>query len=227
MKPSNITRIKICCIKSLREARIAIEAGASAIGLVSPMPSGPGTILEQEIAAIVEKVPPSISTFLLTCKIKAEEIIEQHKICKTSTIQLCDYVEDREYSILKKSLPGIKIVQVVHVVSESDVQFAILCSKFVDAVLLDSGNPCLKIKELGGTGRTHNWKISKEIRERLEIPVFLAGGLCAENVAEAISEVGPYSLDVCSGVRTKDCLDEIKLRKFLETVNLVNQVTYK
>ena len=88
----------------------------------------------------------------------------------------------------------------------------------VDALLLDSGNPSLAVKELGGTGRTHDWKLSRRIRDSVSIPVFLAGGLTPSNVADAVAAVEPFGLDVCSGVRSDGNLDPVKLRAFVDAV---------
>jgi len=201
---------------------LAIRYGASALGLVSEMPSGPGVINENLIADISSKVPPPIATFLLTSKQTAEEIITQHLMTKTNTLQLVDHLLHNELIKLRERLPEIKLVQVIHVLNEKSIEEAISVQKFVDALLLDSGNPKLKIKELGGTGRTHNWEISRKIVESVNIPVFLAGGLNPENVREAIDFVRPFGLDICSGVRTNTQLDENKLKLFFENVNKIN-----
>jgi len=214
-----VVRIKICCISSLAEAKMAIKYGASAIGLVSEMPSGPGVIDEDLITQIADSTPPGLSTFLLTSKQNVNEIIEQQKKCRTNTIQICDRLMNGSYKELKDSLPGVKIVQVVHVTGKDSIDEAIEVSKNVDAILLDSGNQSLKIKELGGTGRVHDWSISKTIRESIAVPLFLAGGLNPENVVEAIEYVNPYGVDICSGVRTNGKLDEKKLRNFFENIN--------
>ena len=217
-----MVRVKICCISSLVEARLAIKYGASALGLVSEMPSGPGVIDEEYIAQIAESVSPPIATFLLTSKQNAEEIIKQHLRTRTNTLQLVDHLPDGQLLILRKKLPAIKLVQVIHVLDESSITEAKKVQNFVDALLLDSGNPKLKVKELGGTGRTHNWEISRSIVESVDIPVFLAGGLNIQNVDEAMQSVQPFGLDICSGVRTNGLLDEGKLKAFLERVHLVN-----
>lgn len=214
-----MVRVKICCISSLEEAKMAIKYGASAIGLVSKMPSGPGVINEELITKIAETIPPGLSTFLLTSLQDVHEIIEQQKRCRTNTIQLCDRITSGTHTELKKSLPGIKIVQVIHVTGEESIDEAIEVSKSVDAILLDSGNQNLKVKELGGTGRVHNWSISKTIRESINIPLFLAGGLNPGNVADAIKHVNPFGVDICSGVRTKGNLDEEKLKLFFHSIN--------
>jgi phosphoribosylanthranilate isomerase len=212
-------RVKICCIKSPAEARLAIAHGASALGLVSSMPSGPGVIDETAIARIAAVVPPPIATFLLTSLHDAEEIIAQQRRCRTNTLQLCDYVEFSVYARLRTALPGIALVQVIHMTGDESVLHAQKVAEHVDALLLDSGNPALAVKELGGTGRVHDWSLSRRIRDAVPKPIFLAGGLRSTNVREAIAAVQPFGLDLCSGVRTNDILDEQKLRSFFEAVN--------
>ena len=201
---------------------LAIKYGASALGLVSEMPGGPGVIDENLIAEIASRVPPPVATFLLTSKQAAKDIIVQQLKTKVNTLQLVDHVPYEELQKLRKQLPGIKFVQVIHVVDEHSIEEALNVQKYVDALLLDSGNPKLEVKELGGTGRTHNWTTSRKIKDRVNVPVFLAGGLNPGNVLEAIETVQPYGLDICSGVRTKNMLDEEKLRLFFKSVNKSN-----
>lgn len=207
--------VKICCIKSREEARLAIDAGATAVGLVSAMPSGPGPIDDALIADIAANVPPPIATFLLTCRQDADSIIEQHALCRTSTLQLVDSVAPAELEKLRGALPGIRLVQVIHVHGEESVDEARAVARLVDALLLDSGNQKLAVKELGGTGRVHDWRVSRRIRDAVDVPVYLAGGLNAGNVAEAVRAVRPHGVDICSGVRTAGDLDPAKLRAFV------------
>ena len=223
MKAARTPRIKICCIASFAEAAMAVEAGASAVGLVSHMPSGPGVITDDLIAEIAATVPPAIGTFLLTSRQSVDEIVAQQRICRTNTIQICDHLTRGTHRELKEALPGISIVQVVHVTGPESVDEAMSVAPYVDAILLDSGDQKLAVKELGGTGRTHDWRLSREIRERVETPLFLAGGLAPENVDQAIREVGPFALDVCSGVRTEGQLDAAKLRRFFDAVRSLSQ----
>lgn len=211
-------RVKICCIQNKDEAMLAIRSGASALGLVSAMPSGPGPIPEELIAEIVKVVPPPVATFLLTSERKAEVIIAQHKKTKTNTLQLVDAVPFEDLKILRRELPGVKLVQVIHVLGSQSLDEARSAEPFVDALLLDSGNPALPVKELGGTGRVHNWEISASIVSTVGIPVYLAGGLTHGNVADAIGKVRPFAVDVCSGVRTSGALDNSKLLKFMQAV---------
>jgi phosphoribosylanthranilate isomerase len=218
MKATLTPRVKICCISSVQEAALAIECGAAALGLVSHMPSGPGVISDQEIARIAATVPPPIGTFLLTSLQSEDEIVAQHAFCRTNCVQLCDHLVRGTHRELKRRLPGIAIIQVVHVTGPESVDEAVAVAAHVDAILLDSGNQKLAVKELGGTGKTHDWSLSLKIRESISIPLFLAGGLTPENVRQAIGEVGPFGLDLCSGVRTNGNLDELKLRKFFAAV---------
>jgi phosphoribosylanthranilate isomerase len=214
-------RIKICCIKSIEEAKTAIRFGASAIGLVARMPSGPGPVSDDLIREIASAVPPPIGTFLLTSETSTSEILQHHRRTNTNTIQIVDALSEGTYAQLRDALPSVKIVQVVHVIDENSVDEAIRVSASVDAILLDSGNPRLKIKELGGTGRVHNWQLSRRIRMSCHCPIFLAGGLKPENVRQAIEEVEPYAVDVCSGVRTDGNLDILKLESFCREVRRV------
>ncbi len=209
-----IPKVKICCIQSIEEAELAIKYGASAIGLVSEMPSGPGVISEDLIAEIAAHIPTEIKTFLLTSKTKAEDIIAQHNKCKTTTLQLVDSVEINVYKKLREALDGVSIVQVIHVQDEESIRETLKVAKNVDAILLDSGNQSKKVKELGGTGRTHDWSISKEIVENVDVPIFLAGGLNPSNVSAAVNEVNPYGVDLCSGIRINGNLDESLLKEF-------------
>ncbi|HDZ58547.1 MAG TPA: phosphoribosylanthranilate isomerase, partial [Ignavibacteriales bacterium] len=196
--------------------------GAYAIGLVSEMPSGPGMISEDKIKQIAETVPKSLKTFLLTSKQESKDIIWQLKRCKTNTVQIVDRLTSGSYNEIRDALPEIKIVQVIHVLDNNSIDEAISISEEVDALLLDSGNPELNVKELGGTGRTHNWELSRTIRESVDLPVYLAGGLNPGNIAEAIKSVKPFGVDVCSGVRTNGKLDEEKLAEFVNQIKQVN-----
>jgi len=221
MRTLKKTRVKICCIGSMQEARLAIEYGAAAIGLVSSMPSGPGVIADGLIAQIARAAPPAVSSFLLTCQPEASAIVAQQRRAGASAIQLCDRLASGSYAELRRALPGVAIVQVIHVHGNEAVEQAVAVAAHVNGILLDSGNQSLTVKELGGTGRTHDWDVSRKICEAVDVPVFLAGGLNACNVAEAIRHVRPFGVDVCSGVRTGGKLDEAKLSAFFDSVENV------
>ena len=215
---ARVPRVKICCISSVREAAVAIAHGASALGLVSDMPSGPGVVSDALIAEIIATVPPPIGTFLLTSARAAEAIIAQQVRMRPTTLQLVDHLSADVHLALRDALPGITLVQVVHVEDEDSVDYALRAAPSVDALLLDSGRRKAPVKELGGTGRTHDWSLSRRIRDGAGKPVFLAGGLRAENVGDAIRAVAPFGLDLCTGVRTNDALDPVKLAAFMRRV---------
>ena len=214
-----VPKIKICCISSIEEANLAIAQGAAALGLVGKMPSGPGIISDELIYTIAKGVPTNIDTFMLTSETSAEAIIEHHKKTNTSTIQIVDALSDGTYAQIKNAVPSIKIVQVIHILNEASIEEALRISEQVDALLLDSGNPNLQTKELGGTGRVHNWNLSRKIVEQSKRPVYLAGGINPMNIKQAVEEVQPYGIDLCSGVRTNKLLDPIKLEQLFNAIH--------
>ena len=214
-----MVKVKICCISSVEEAKLAVAYGAAAIGLVGRMPSGPGIITDELIHAIAKTVPPPIQTFLLTSETTTDNIIEHHRKVNTTTIQIVDALSGREYHKIREAIPNVQLVQVIHVLDEGSIKEAIEISEFVDAILLDSGNPNLPTKVLGGTGKTHNWDLSKKIREEISLPVFLAGGINKDNIKKAIEYVQPYGIDLCSSVRTNGQLDESKLEALFNALD--------
>ena len=213
-----MVKVKICCISSIEEATLAVAYGAAAIGLVGRMPSGPGIITDELIHAIAKTVPPPTHTFLLTSETTTDNIIEHHKKVNTTTIQIVDALSGREYHKIREAIPNVQLVQVIHVLDEGSIKEAIEISEFVDAILLDSGNPNLPTKVLGGTGKTHNWDLSKKIREKISLPIFLAGGINKDNIKKAIEHVQPYGIDLCSSVRTNGQLDESKLEELFKAI---------
>ncbi len=212
-------KVKICCISNHEEAKIAIQCGANAIGLVGHMPSGPGVISDALIHSISKETPSHIETFLLTSETTSQGIINHHNLVKTSVIQIVDSLTKGTHEEIKKAIPDVKLVQVIHVIDQQSVKEAIEASKAVDALLLDSGNPNLDIKQLGGTGRTHNWQLSKDICNLVSVPVYLAGGINKHNVLDAIRTVNPYGIDLCSSVRSNGKLDKKKLEEFFDALN--------
>ena len=212
------TRIKICCISSIEEAKMAIAHGADALGLVGKMPSGPGPIADEKIREIVKYIHPPLSSFLLTSEQTVKGIISHAKKTFVNTVQIVDEITDGQYDEIRTALPHLRIVQVIHVTGEESIKQAMNIEQYVDAILLDSGNPKASVKTLGGTGNTHNWEISKNLVQQVKAPVFLAGGLNSNNVREAIDKVNPFGVDVCSGVRTNGLLDKEKLKSFVSAI---------
>ncbi len=211
--------MKVCCVSDEAEMRLAVAAGASVIGLVGAMPSGPGIIDESRIAAIARRAPDGLESFLLTSATEPEAIVAQHRRCGTTGIQLCAETTPAARRAVRKALgPDVRLVAVVHVEGREAVEAARGAAKEADAVLLDSGRPGADRPELGGTGRVHDWEVSRAICEALEVPVFLAGGLTPANVGRAIRAVQPHAVDVCSGLRTAGRLDGDKLTRFMRAV---------
>jgi len=213
-----MVKLKICCINSYDEAKTAISVGADLLGLVADMPSGEGIIEDHKIREIAESIKSFNNSVLLTSRTDAKSIIEHHKDTITSHIQIVDYIDVINYQEIKKSLPDIKLIQVIHVENESSYSLAMNISSHVDFLLLDSGKPSANQRTLGGTGQTHNWNISKEIVKDCSIPVYLAGGINHSNVVEAIHKVNPYGIDLCTGIRTNNKLDKNKLNLFMEAI---------
>jgi phosphoribosylanthranilate isomerase len=164
-----------------------------------------------------------IGSFLLTCLQDAPAIAAQQQRCRANTLQLVDAVPLDAYAELRAALPGVALVQVIHVRGEEAIEEALSVQSHVDAILLDSGNPSLVVKELGGTGRVHDWMISRRLRDSVRVPVLLAGGLNARNVADAIAQVRPFGVDVCSGVRTNGRLDPAKVTAFIAAAATAGQ----
>lgn len=213
------TRLKVCCISSRTEASLAITVGAAAIGLVSAMPSGPGVIPETLITELAALAPVGVAAVLLTSLGTADALIEQQRRCRADVLQLCEVVPPDDLRRLRDALPGVRLMHVVHVAGEASIAEAVAVAPLVDALLLDTGTRAGAVRELGGTGRTHDWSVSARIVASTDRPTFLAGGLHAGNVAEAIATVRPYGVDVCSGVRANGILDRDRLQEFTAAIN--------
>lgn len=211
-------RVKICCIGSVEEARLAIRHGADALGLVSAMLTGPGVIPDELVREVAARVPPPVATFLLTSRTDPDAIVEQARFCRTTVLQLVDRIAPGAYPRLRRALPAVKLVQVLHITGPEVLEEAAEAGRLADALLLDSGNPKAALPELGGTGRVHDWALSRAIVEAAPVPVFLAGGLRADNVGVAVRAVQPFGVDLCTGVRTDGQLDPAKLGAFFTAV---------
>lgn len=214
------TRVKVCCIADVEEARLAIQLGADALGVVGPMPSGPGTTSHAAAAEVARSTPPPVATFLLTSETTAEGIADHVRRIRPTVVQVVSHVDPSEYEALDQRVPRSEVarVQVVHVEGPEALEHIHAYADWVDAFLLDSGRPSASVPELGGTGRVHDWSVSAAFVRHSARPVFLAGGLTAANVAEAIGVVRPFGVDLCSGVRTDGRLDETRLAGFMQAV---------
>ncbi len=141
----NENLVKVCCISSLNEAKLALNCGGNLFGFVSEMPSGPGVTSLKTIAGIVRGLPDNTPTILLTSKTRCTEILDQHKQVQTWGLQLVDKLPESELNQLRKSLPETYLIQVVHVRDRSSVSEALGYDELVDALLLDSGYEFLSL----------------------------------------------------------------------------------
>lgn len=220
------TRLKVCCISTADEARTALSLAADVLGLVSAMPSGPGVIDDAVIAQIVAALPSGTESFLLTSATEAAGLIAQQRGSGVKALQLVDTVAAEVIREVRAACPGVRLIQVIHILDEASFDEAVVALPHVDALLLDSGNPRLAIKELGGSGRVHDWSLSRRIRDLAAgsgVPTYLAGGLVHSNAEQAIRAVQPFGLDVCSGVRTDGMLDAEKLALFVTAMRRVDR----
>ena len=215
-------RVKVCCISTTQEAAMAQAAGADLLGFVGAMPSGPGIITDQEAQSMIQTLPPGIASVTLTSAMTADAIIDQLTISQASTLQVVQHIDPNEYQQILEQKPNIKRIQVIHVEGDDALSLIERYEPWIDAFLLDSGRPSIDpadhVLELGGTGRVHDWSVSAAFVKATAKPVFLAGGLTPENVREGIEKVRPFGVDLCSGVRTNDRLDQQKLTAFMAAV---------
>ena len=198
---------------------MAIDAGADLIGLVGPMPSGPGPIDLDTAATIARSLPPGIGSVLLSSATDLDLLQAELRLVRPTVLQLVDAVEPELLEALRRQVGGTRLLQVLHVQDAAVVDEARELASLVDGFLLDSGRPDAAVKELGGTGRVHDWRLSRRVVAAVDRPVFLAGGLNPANVARAIAEVRPFGVDLCSGIRQQDGqLDRDLLQAFMQGV---------
>ena len=212
------TRVKVCCMQSAGEVRAAVSAGADALGFVGEMPSGAGPITEVQALEAARACPPGVTPVLLTSREDPHAIVDHARAVSVEVVQLVRHLDPIVHVALRRIAPGLKLIQVVHVEDEASLELARGYARLADALLLDSGRPAMTVAELGGTGRTHDWTVSRRIVQASAAPVWLAGGLTPANVGEAIEQVNPFGVDLCTGVRTAGRLDARKLSSFFHAV---------
>ncbi|CAD6494085.1 MAG: N-(5'-phosphoribosyl)anthranilate isomerase [Candidatus Argoarchaeum ethanivorans] len=212
-------RVKICGNKNISELKLVIDAGCDAVGFITEVPvNTPRNITLKTASELIKKVPPFIDSVLVIMPETAEKVIEMAYTAHPTTVQLHNFTS---YKLLEEiqSLrsQGINIIQTVAIPEQAIEEINNFhqhiknLSKYVDAVLLDT-----KIsKRSGGTGKTHNWRISRAITEKSSLPVILAGGLNHQNVEDAVRIVKPFAVDTASGVETEGAKDEYKVRMFI------------
>ncbi|MFD6273410.1 phosphoribosylanthranilate isomerase [Nocardia asteroides] len=197
-------RTKICGIRSEHDLRLAVEAGADAVGFLCGLThfSEDGLGID-DAKHIADQVPPFVNKVLVTHREEAVAILDLAERVGVDTIQVHGLVTPQTMKQVRDGAGRRTIVKAVHVTGEHSVEEAKAAAAHCDAVLLDSRTT----DRLGGTGCVHDWTISARIvaeLSRLDCPVVLAGGLNARNVAAAIERVRPFAVDVNSGVEDPD-----------------------
>ncbi|MCF3934226.1 phosphoribosylanthranilate isomerase [Acuticoccus sp. M5D2P5] len=218
------TRVKICCIRSVDEAALAIAAGADALGFVGPMPTGVGPIPDDTTRAITPHVPAPISPWILTYESEPDAILAHAERCAVATVQIVQHVDPAVHDALERRAPWLRRVQVIHVEDRGAVDIMAAYGAGPHTFLLDSGRP--SVDELGGTGRVHDWDVSAACVASVTTPVFLAGGLNPSNAADAIRKVRPFGLDVCTGLRPNTALDPARLTAFFDAIRAADDAVY-
>lgn len=194
---------------------MASGAGADLLGLVGPMPGGPGVLTPAEARAIASGFDGPARPVLLTSSETAEDIARDASDAGVSSVQVVRHIPVGDARTLGES--GLHYMQVIHVEDTASVDLIDLYAEHCDAFLLDSGTPATGV--LGGTGAVHDWALSAEVVRRSPRPVWLAGGLTPANVGEAMARVRPDGLDVCSGLRRAGRLDAGLLRDYMQAID--------
>lgn len=188
-----MTRVKICGNTCREDVEIAVEAGADAVGFVTEVPvETPRKIGLVEAGKLVEATPPFVSTVLVVMPPDLERAIEMVVEAEPDVVQVHNDLPPGDVGALRDE--GVKVVKKVAPDVEDAGRYDFVDALLVDTEAEDGG---------GGTGETHDWRVSAEIQREVEAPVVLAGGLTPGNVAEAVREVRPYGVDVSSGVEWK------------------------
>jgi len=205
--------LKICGIQAASEAAAAAEAGATALGFLLGLTHWAGDETTPDAAATtIRTLPPHIEPVLVTHLLDEAAIADLARGIGARAIQVHDDLSPAGLRRLRALAPGLRLVKAVHVTGPEAAGKAAEYAGVADALLLDSRTA----DRLGGTGRTHDWSLSREIVRASPVPVYLAGGLRPENVTEAIARVRPAGVDVNSGVEDESGRkDTRKMRAFV------------
>lgn len=214
-------KVKICANTSIEEAQMCLDAKADIIGiLVGQEHASSDFVDKQKAKEICNYINKRCDVSLVTHLTDAKRIIELTEYIGNNIIQLHSDIKEEEVEKIKKRLPNIKLVRLIHVASDGTICTDYKKMKYVDYYLLDSFN--LKTNQVGGTGLTHDWKKSRELIELLDKPTFLAGGLNPNNVSLAINTARPYGVDVNSGCKNDfEKKDKEKVKQFVKNAKKI------
>ncbi len=214
-------KVKICANTSIEEAQMCLDAKADIIGiLVGQEHASSDFVDKQKAKEICNYINKRCDVSLVTHLTDAKRIIELTEYIGNNIIQLHSDIKEEEVEKIKKRLPNIKLVRLIHVASDGTICTDYKKMKYADYYLLDSFN--LKTNQVGGTGLTHDWKKSRELIELLDKPTFLAGGLNPNNVSLAINTARPYGVDVNSGCKNDfEKKDKEKVKQFVKNAKKI------
>ena len=211
--------MKICGLTREKDLAIAVSMGADAVGFLVGVPESPRNLTLKRAENLLSKVPIFIDKVVVTPPKSIEWLLEVNNMLKPSAIQIHGKNE-LDSKIIQNSIKDTRLIKTIYVTKNSLNEKIIDDLKTFDAILLDSFNKT----QYGGTGKVHDWKLSRQIKKALEpIPVILAGGLTPDNIKEAILTVKPYAVDVASGVESNPGIkDDKKIRTFIENAKQIN-----
>ena len=209
-----LPEIKICGLRTEHEARAAVAAGATMLGmLVGLTHLAEDEASEAEARHLVSTLGPGPTMVLVTHLLDPAAIAALAARIGVSTIQVHGDVPPDGLRTLRALAPDARLIKAIHVTGPDAVVRAQAFAPLADALLLDSRDA----DRLGGTGQTHDWTISRRIVDAVApVPVILAGGLTPDNVATAIATVRPAGVDVNSGVEdSTGAKDPARMRAFI------------
>lgn len=223
---SKVPRVKICGMRTADDIEVAVNCGADAVGFITDVPvNTPRKIDAQTASGLVKKVPAFVSSVLVIMPADGHEALRLIDRVRPDVVQLHNDIGTYDIELIRNGT-GRKIVKVMTVpvgknfvvdglISQID---SLAGNDLVDAILLDSG----KAGMAGGTGTVHDWSVSKEIVDAVDVPIILAGGLKPENVRDAVEQVRPFAVDTASGVETEGKKDPAKVCRFVREARCVN-----
>jgi phosphoribosylanthranilate isomerase len=211
-------RVKICGITREEDLAFAVAAGADAVGFLVGVPSSPRNLTLERAEMLLRQVPVFVDSVVVTAPQSINGLAEICERLKPTAIQIHGK-KNFEASEIRERIKDTRLIKTVYVTEDALNETAIEELKTFDAVLLDSFTK----GQYGGTGRVHDWTLSRQIKEAVDpVSVILAGGLNPENVKEAIMAVEPYAVDVASGVEANPGIkDQGKVRAFLENAKQI------
>ena len=211
-------RVKICGLTRQEDLAAAVAAGADAVGFLVGVPSSPRNLTIERAKTLLGQVPVFVDSVVVTAPKSIEWLVEVCERLKPSAIQIHGK-EQLDSSEIREKINHSRLIKTMYVTEDALNERVIDDLKTFDAVLLDSFSK----EQYGGTGKTHDWTLSRQIKEAVApVPVILAGGLKPENVKEAILAIEPYAVDVASGVEASPGVkDHSKVRAFVENAKQI------